>query len=162
MKRSSKDVCGGDLYSNSLRHRRNLASVSNVCEAASRSLFWANGLNELPEFPFNLIGKSTMAFFTKPIIARTQILVHRWGGRTLKTGFTSPVAQASITTDWKVRTKGSMVIVTDVTVSCFYRRHCKDLQSVSSLARVRNRGNSFIRFCRDFQALSVLSGCPLY
>ena len=34
---------------------------NNVCEAASRSLFWTtNGLNELPEvrfeFPFNLIG----------------------------------------------------------------------------------------------------------
>ena len=29
------------------------------------SLFWAsNGLNELAEFPFNLIGKLTMAFFT--------------------------------------------------------------------------------------------------
>ena len=29
------------------------------------SLFWAsNGLNELAEFPFNLIGKLTVAFFT--------------------------------------------------------------------------------------------------
>ena len=33
----------------SLRHRRNLTSVSNVCEAAPMSLSWApNGLNELP------------------------------------------------------------------------------------------------------------------
>lgn len=36
--------------------------ASNVCEAASRSLFWAvNGLNKVLEmhfnFPFNLIGK---------------------------------------------------------------------------------------------------------
>ena len=72
----------------SLRRRpRNLTSVSNVCEAVPSSLFWApNGLNELPEvrfeFPFILIGKSTMAFFNRPIMARTQILVHRWGSRT--------------------------------------------------------------------------------
>ena len=51
----------------SLRCRRNLTPVSNVCEAAPKSLVWApNGLNELTElrfeFPFNLIGKSTMAF----------------------------------------------------------------------------------------------------
>ena len=32
---------------------RNLTSVSNVCEAASISLFWVpNGLNELPEVCF--------------------------------------------------------------------------------------------------------------
>ena len=48
----------------------NLTSVSNDCEAARKSLFdWApNGLNEFPEvryeFPFNLIGKSTMTFLT--------------------------------------------------------------------------------------------------
>ena len=54
----------------SLRRRpRNFTSVSNVCEAVPSSLFWApNGLNELPEvrfeFPFILIGKSTMAFLT--------------------------------------------------------------------------------------------------
>ena len=79
-----------------LRWIRNLSQVSNaVCEAATRSLFWApNGLNELPslctdaplpsefgegertsvhrlwitgshfEFPFNLIGKSTMVLLT--------------------------------------------------------------------------------------------------
>ena len=53
----------------SLRHRRNLTLVSNICEAAPLSLFWApNGLDELPEkrfdFPFILIGKLTMAFLT--------------------------------------------------------------------------------------------------
>ena len=47
--------------------RRNLTPVSNVFEAAPISLFWApGGLNKLPEvcfeFPFNLIGKSTMTF----------------------------------------------------------------------------------------------------
>ena len=56
----------------SLRRRRNLTLVSNVCKAAPKSLFWApNGLNELLdmrfEFPFNLIGKSTMAFFNRLI-----------------------------------------------------------------------------------------------
>ena len=70
----------------SLRRRCHLTSVSGVCEAAPISLFWApNGLNELPEvhfeFPFILIGKSTMTFST-PIMARTQIRVHRWGPRT--------------------------------------------------------------------------------
>ena len=49
--------------------RRNLTLVSKVFEAAPISLFWApDGLNKLPEvcfeFPFNLIGKSTMAFLT--------------------------------------------------------------------------------------------------
>ena len=53
----------------SLRCRRNLTPVSNVCEAAPISMFWApNGLNELPEvrveFPFILIGKSAMASIT--------------------------------------------------------------------------------------------------
>ena len=59
----------------SLSRRRNLTPVSNVCKAALKSLFWApNRLNELTEvcleFPFNLIGKSTMV--------DTQILAHRW------------------------------------------------------------------------------------
>ena len=49
----------------SLRRRRNVTPVSNVYEAALISLFWPpTGLNELLEmrfeFPFNLIGKSTM------------------------------------------------------------------------------------------------------
>ena len=51
----------------SLRRRLNLTSVGNVCEVASKSLFWApNGLNQSPEmdfeFPFILIGQSTMVF----------------------------------------------------------------------------------------------------
>ena len=49
-----------------LRRRHNSTLVSNVCDTAPISIFWAlNGLNELPEvrfeFPFNLIGRSTMA-----------------------------------------------------------------------------------------------------
>ena len=51
----------------SLRCRRNLITISDVCEAAARSLFWApNRFNELTEVRFNfpsiLIAKSTMAF----------------------------------------------------------------------------------------------------
>ena len=53
--------------SQGLLRKRNLSPVSKFCEAAPVSLFWAyNGLNELPEhfeFSFNLIGKSTMAFY---------------------------------------------------------------------------------------------------
>ena len=46
----------------SLRCRRNLNSVSNVCDAALISLFRPpNGLNE---FPFILIDQSAMAFLT--------------------------------------------------------------------------------------------------
>ena len=50
----------------SLCRRVNLSPVSNVCEAAPISSFWApKGLNELPEmrfeFPFKLIGELTMA-----------------------------------------------------------------------------------------------------
>ena len=49
--------------------RRNLTPVSNVFEAAPISLFWApqrtQGIaGNTFEFPFNLIGKSTMAFLT--------------------------------------------------------------------------------------------------
>ena len=51
----------------SLRCRRDLITVSDVCEPAARSLFWApNRFNELTEVRFNfpsiLIAKSTMAF----------------------------------------------------------------------------------------------------
>ena len=75
----------------SLRRRRNLSPVSNVCEAAKRSLFWTpNGLNEQADvrfqFPFNLIGYyqscRTIVFLNRPIMARKQILVRCWGPRT--------------------------------------------------------------------------------
>ena len=53
----------------SLRGKRYLTSVSNACEAAAISLFWApKDFNELPEvrleFPFKLIGISTVPFLT--------------------------------------------------------------------------------------------------
>ena len=78
----------------------NLTPVSNVCEASPRSLFfWApNGLNELPEmhfeFPFDLIGKLTVVFLNRPIMARTQILVYRWGPETGISVLLSSVPQA--------------------------------------------------------------------
>ena len=57
------------LAPGSLHHRHNLTLVSNVCEAALISWFWAsNRLNKLPEvhfeFPFILIDKSTVASLT--------------------------------------------------------------------------------------------------
>ena len=53
----------------SLRRRSILTSASDACKAAPILLFWAtNGLYELLEvgleFPFILIGKSSMAFLT--------------------------------------------------------------------------------------------------
>lgn len=60
----------------SSRRRRNQTPVGNVCVAAPRSWFRApNGRKVLPEvrseFHFNLTGESTMAFFERPIMART-------------------------------------------------------------------------------------------
>ena len=68
-----------------LYHRQNLTPISNIREAAPRSLFWdPYGLNKFLEvcfaFPFSLIGKSTMAFSTgQSWCVQSQILVHRWG-----------------------------------------------------------------------------------
>ena len=55
----------------SLRHRRNLTSVSKVCEAAPISLIWVtNRLNEWPvvpfKFPFIQIGKIDNGFCKGP------------------------------------------------------------------------------------------------
>ena len=94
----------------SLRHRRNLTSVTYLPTYLPTYLFWApKGLNELLEvrfeFPFILIGKLTMVFFNKPIMARTQILVHRWGPEQgfrgcfvdgLKQSLVSSAAQATV------------------------------------------------------------------
>ena len=72
-----------------LRCRGNLTPVSNVCAAALTSLFWAlNGLYELPEvhfeFPFNLIGKSTLAF----LIGQSWRVLKSWyTGGSLERGF---------------------------------------------------------------------------
>jgi len=63
---------------------KNLSPARNVCEAAPRSLFWAsNRFNELTEARFELrlqpdYGRSTMAFFYRPTMARTEIFVHSW------------------------------------------------------------------------------------
>ena len=52
----------------SLRLRRNLTSVSNVCEATDILVLSCQRTQRITgsavEFPFNLIGKSTMAFLT--------------------------------------------------------------------------------------------------
>ena len=53
----------------SLKRRRNLTPVSNVCKAAVRSFFWnPTGFNELPkvcfELPFNMIGELALASLT--------------------------------------------------------------------------------------------------
>ena len=72
----------------SLLRRRYLIPVSKVCEAARISLFWLpSGLNELPEmrveFPFNLVGKFTIAFFKQANHgAYLNSGTHRWGPRT--------------------------------------------------------------------------------
>ena len=62
--------------------KSNPVEYKNARDAAPISLFWApNGLNELPEmcfeYPCKLIGKLTPGFCNRPIMARTQILVHR-------------------------------------------------------------------------------------
>ena len=62
-----KRKSGASSASVSKRRRHNLTQISNVCEAASISLYLApNGLNELPEmrlkFPTNLTGKPIIAF----------------------------------------------------------------------------------------------------
>ena len=66
----------------SLRRRSNVTLVSNVCEAAPRSLFWApNGFNELSEvfrISFHPDWQIENGIFNRPIIGLTQILVHGW------------------------------------------------------------------------------------
>ena len=81
-----------------LRCRGNLTPVSNVCEAAPKSLSWAPiRLNELPEmrfkFPFNLIGKSTMAFLTGQ---SWRVLQSWYTGEDLEQGF-GAVSQTVLT-----------------------------------------------------------------
>ena len=58
-----------EQVTDSPRHRHNLTLVSSIWEALPISLFRGpNGLNKLPEmsveYPFNLLGKSAMAFIT--------------------------------------------------------------------------------------------------
>ena len=66
----------------SLNRRRNLTPVSNICEAAVRSLFWTpTGFNELLEvcfeFPFNMIGELAMASLT----GQSWRVLKSWYGR---------------------------------------------------------------------------------
>ena len=73
--------------SQGLLRKRNLSPVSKFCQAAPVSLFWAyNGLND---YRSNSNFRSTWLAnrqwpFTRPIIARTQTLVHWWGAPTEK------------------------------------------------------------------------------
>ena len=62
--------------------QRNLTPVSNVCEAAVRSLFWTpTGFNELPEvwfeLPFNMIGELALASLT----GQSWRVLKSWYGR---------------------------------------------------------------------------------
>ena len=74
------------------RHRCYLTPISNVCEAAHVSLFWApNRLNELPEMRFeicfNLIGELTVAF----LMGQSWHAIKSWytGGSALNKGFSN-------------------------------------------------------------------------
>ena len=69
----------------SRRRRRNLTLVSGVCEAATISLMCqrtqritgsAFRISFYPDWQIN------NDVFNRPVMARTQILVHRWGPRT--------------------------------------------------------------------------------
>ena len=71
-------------------HRCYLTPISNVCEAAHVSLFWApNRLNELPEMRFemcfNLIGELTVAF----LMGQSWLAIKSWytGGSAQNKGF---------------------------------------------------------------------------
>ena len=72
---------------NSLRWSGNQTPVSNVCEVAPRSLFWASRRTQ------RIIGSAFRisfqpdwliynAIFNRPIMARTQILVLMWRPKT--------------------------------------------------------------------------------
>ena len=80
----TQQKCSLCSQGNSLHCRYNLTPVSNICEAAPISLFWAlSGLNELPEGPFWVSfhpeWRIDNGLFNRPIMVRTQILVHGWG-----------------------------------------------------------------------------------
>ena len=71
-------------HSHNLRHKRNLTPiVSSAKQQRDPCSGPSTDSKELPEvrfgFPFNLIGQSNNGFFNRPIMARTQILVHSWG-----------------------------------------------------------------------------------
>jgi len=75
---------------NSLRRRGNQTPVSNVCEAAPRSLFCPpppppRRTQRITRSAFRISFQSDWlidnGIFNRPIMARTEILVHRWGPR---------------------------------------------------------------------------------
>ena len=76
------DILTSDLPVTSLHHRCNLTLVSNVCEAALRSLFCAPKTDS--EFPFNLIGKSTKPFLKGQLLP---VLKSWYTGEGPKKGF---------------------------------------------------------------------------
>ena len=80
-------------------HRCYLTLISNVCEAAHVSLFWApNRLNELPEMRFeicfNLIGELTVAF----LMGQSWHAIKSWytGGSALNKGFSNQKLVVSV------------------------------------------------------------------
>ena len=82
-KRSASPIHVG-CHSQNLRHKRNLAPiVSSAKQQRDPCSGPSTDIKELPEvrlgFPFYLIGQSNNGFFNRPIMACTQILVHRWG-----------------------------------------------------------------------------------
>ena len=71
-------------HSHNLRHKRNLTPiVSSAKHHRDPCSGPSTDSKELREvrfgFPFNQIGQSNNGFFNRPIMARTQILVHSWG-----------------------------------------------------------------------------------
>ena len=80
----TQQKCSLSSQGYSQRLRYNLTPVSNICKAALISLFWApSGLNKLPERRFQVFFHPDWCIdnglFNRPIMARTQILVHGWG-----------------------------------------------------------------------------------
>ena len=69
------------VYKFACDRTRNLTSVSNVCEAAPISLFWAPNRLEF-RISFHPDWQIDNGYFNWPIMARTRILVHMQGRRT--------------------------------------------------------------------------------
>ena len=77
----------GSTLTCSLRRRRNLTSVSNVCEAVPRSLFYFRAPTESTNYRkgvsnFLSILLANRQWLLEQIMACTQILVHKWGPTT--------------------------------------------------------------------------------
>jgi len=141
MKRSSKNICAGDLYSNSLRRSVEILVLGQRTQRITGISFQSDW-----QIDNGFFYQANHGAYPNP---GTQV------GRTdfkSRVYFACGAGAASIRTDLKVRPKESMVIVTNVTVNSFHSGHCSDLELVSSLARIRNSGSqgSLISFCRGF------------